>query len=192
VSDSGAELDRRYPERVQRRQMHTPDEFRAMWHTLEQLWRQTVNQFTQLPEALRHQRVNGEWSFVETLRHLIFATDAWVGRTVLDHPVPYHRFGLPHSELSVADAMSIGLDVTACPSFGEVVRVREDRLTVVRDVVDRMTDDALERLCARAPTPDFPEERHTVRTCLRTVMNEECEHRRYAVRDLAVLVAGTR
>jgi hypothetical protein len=28
------------------------------------------------PELL-NRRVNGEWSFTETLRHLVFVTDAW-------------------------------------------------------------------------------------------------------------------
>jgi len=37
-----------------------------------------------------------ERSFIETLRHLVFATDAWAGRTILDEPMPYYPFGLPH------------------------------------------------------------------------------------------------
>ena len=31
-----------------------------------------------LPPDLLHERVDDEWSFIETLRHLVFATDAWV------------------------------------------------------------------------------------------------------------------
>ncbi|MFD4194368.1 hypothetical protein [Amycolatopsis thermoflava] len=43
--------------------------------------------------------------------------------------------------------------------------------------------------CGRtlSPAPGYPEEPQPVGKCLRVVMNEECEHRRYAVRDLAVL-----
>jgi hypothetical protein len=41
-------------------------------------------------------------------------------------------------------------------------------------------------LCA----PDgYPEESRSVGDCLGVVMEEECEHHRYAVRDLAVLEA---
>jgi len=39
------------------------------------------------------------------------------------------------------------------------------------------------------PAPGYPEETRTVGSCLRVVMMEECDHRRYAVRDLAVLEA---
>ena len=39
------------------------------------------------------------------------------------------------------------------------------------------------------PQPGHPEETRTVGSCLRVIMQQECEHRRYAVRDLAVLEA---
>jgi hypothetical protein len=39
-----------------------------------------------LDPALLHESVAGEWSFTETLRHLVFATDAWVRRAVLGDP----------------------------------------------------------------------------------------------------------
>jgi hypothetical protein len=41
-------------------------------------------------------------------------------------------------------------------------------------------------MCSRAPAPGYREETRSVGRCLRVVMTE-CEHRRYAVRDLAVL-----
>lgn len=184
-----AELDRRHPERLQLREMRTVEQFRAMWDTLERLWSGAVGRSRRLPEPARQERVDGEWSFVETLRHLVFATDAWVSRTVLDVSMPYHRLGIAHSEFPSADAAAIGLDVDARPTFDEATEVRAERMAVVRGVVDGLDDDELERLCSRAPTPDFSDERHTVRQCLRTVMTEECAHYRYAVRDLAVLEA---
>ena len=51
------------------------------------------------------------------------------------------------------------------------------------------TDDDLERVCPRLPAPGYPEEARSVGLCLGVVMKEECEHRRYAVRDLAALEA---
>jgi hypothetical protein len=69
------------------------------------------------------------------------------------------------------------------------MEVREDRITRVRGMVESLTDDELERICTRTPAPGYPEELRTVGQCLRVVMVEECEHRRYAVRDLAVLEA---
>jgi uncharacterized damage-inducible protein DinB len=182
-----AELDRRHPERVQLRQMRTADDYRAMWDTIERVWSQTVARARRLPEAARHERVDGEWSFVETLRHLVFATDAWAARTILDEPMPYHRLGLTQTSYPPADATALGVDPDARPSFAEVMAARADRMALVRRIVDGLTDTELERLCARAPAPGYPEEPRAVGQCLRVVMREECEHHRYAVRDLAVL-----
>lgn len=185
------ELDRRHPERVQLRQVRSADDHRAMWDTIERLWSYTVARARRLDEPARHERVDDEWSFVETLRHLVFATDAWAGRTILDDPLPYHRLGYTHSSYPTADAAALGVDLDARPSFDEVVEVRADRMAVVRRIVDGLTDADLERVCTRTPAPGYPEEPRTVGRCLRVVMNEECEHHRYAVRDLAVLEART-
>jgi len=184
-------LDRQHPERVQLRNAHAVEDFRAMWITLEQLWSGAVERARRLPESARQERVDGEWSFVETMRHMVFATDAWVSRTVLDEPMPYHPLGCAHSDFPAADSIAIGLDIDARPSFDEVMAVRTERMTVVRSALDGLNDDDLDRRCTRAPTPDFPDERHTVRQCPKTVMTEECEHHRYAVRDLAMLEART-
>jgi len=67
------------------------------------------------------------------------------------------------------------------------MEVRADRLAVIRRILDDVTDDELGRLCTRSPAPGYPDEPRTVGRCLGVVMREECEHRRYAVRDLAVL-----
>ena len=66
-----AELDRRHPERVQLREMRMADDYRAMWDTIERLWSDTVARAERLPEPALHERVDQEWSFVETLRHLV-------------------------------------------------------------------------------------------------------------------------
>jgi hypothetical protein len=92
-----AELDRRHPERVQLREMKTAADYRAMWDTIGQLGSATVARAERLPETGRDERVGGEYSFAETLRHLIFCTDAWASRTILDEPMPYHRLGVTHS-----------------------------------------------------------------------------------------------
>jgi uncharacterized damage-inducible protein DinB len=184
-----AELDRRHPERAQVREMQTADDYRRMWDVIERLWSETIARARRLPEDARHERVDDEWSLVETLRHLVFVTDAWASRTVLDEPMPYHRFGYPHGSHPPADAAALGIDLEAHPSFDEVVGVRAERMAVVRDIVDGLTDDELERLCARDPAPGYPDEPRTVGRCVRVVMKEECEHHRYAVRDLAVLEA---
>jgi hypothetical protein len=182
-----AELVRRHPERVQLRELQIVDDYRAMWDTIERLWSEAVARARRLPESAPHERVDDEWSFVETLRHLVFATDAWASRTVLDEPMPYDRLGYTQSGYPPADVAAIGIDLDARPSFDEVMAVRADRMALMRRLVDGLTDDELERRCARSPGPGYPDEPRTVGQCLRVVMNEECEHHRYAVRDLAVL-----
>ena len=183
------ELDRRHPERVQLRAMRAASDYRAMWDTIERLWSGTVARAGRLPEPALRQRVDDEWSFIETLRHLIFATDAWASRTILDEPMPYHPFGLPHTAYPPADAAALGIDLAARPSLAEVMEVRDNRMALVRAIVDGLTDTGLDRVCPRLPARGYPAETRTVGRCLRVVMDEECEHRRYAVRDLAVLEA---
>ena len=70
------ELDKRHPERVQLRAMRTASDYRAMWDTIENLWSQTVARAGRLPGPALRQRVDDEWSFVETLRHLVVTTDS--------------------------------------------------------------------------------------------------------------------
>ena len=182
-----AELDRRHPERVQLRGVRTAEDYRAMWDTIERIWADAVARAERLPEPARHERVDDEWSFVETLRHLVFATDAWSSRTVLAEPMPYHRLGLTQTSYPPGDAAALGIDLDARPTYAEVRQVRAGRQALVRDIVESLTDDELERTCKRTPAPGYPEEPRSVGSCLRVVMDEECEHHRYAVRDLTVL-----
>ena len=72
------------------------------------------------------------------------------------------------------------------------MEIRGTRMALVRRIVDGLTDASLERVCLRLPASGFegyPEETWSVGRCLGVVMKEECEHRRYAVRDLTALEA---
>jgi hypothetical protein len=183
------ELDRRHPERVRLRQMRTPDDYRAMWDTIERLWSDAVTRAERLPEPALHERVDDEWSFVETLRHLVFITDAWASRTILDEPMPYHRLGVTQTAYAPEDAAALGIDLAARPSLAAVMEARAERMALARGIVDGLTGTELERMCTRAPAPGYPEESRSVGDCLGVVMEEECEHHRFAVRDLGVLEA---
>jgi DinB superfamily/Pentapeptide repeats (8 copies) len=185
-----AELDRRHPERVQFREGQTADDFRALWDTIERLWAAAVERAGRLPATALTERVNEEWSFEQTLRHLIFITDAWAGRTVLDNPMPYHPLGLPQSWYPASDAADLGIDLTAEPSYAEILAARADRMAVMRRIVSGLTDADMGRLCKRSPAPGYPDEERTVAECIAVVMDEEIEHHQFAVRDLAVLEGG--
>lgn len=93
-----AELDQRHPER---RKLNPTDAegFRDAWTVIERSWPSTVERARRLPPEVLHERVDGEWSFIETLRHLVFATDAWVKRAMLGDPSPYDPLDLPHTEM---------------------------------------------------------------------------------------------
>jgi hypothetical protein len=182
-----AELNRRHPERSQLQEIGSADDFRAMWDTVERLWSDMATRAERLPASALDERVDDEWSFVETLRHLVFITDSWASRTILDEAMPYHRLGLPQTAYAPADARALGIDLDAHPSYAEVAAVRADRMALIRRIVDGIANADLGRMCARSPAPGYPEEDRAVAECLAVVMQEECEHLRYAGRDLDVL-----
>ncbi len=184
-----AELDRRHPERVRVRGMRTADDYRAMWRGIETLWSVTRERAERLPEPVRHERVDEEWSFVETLRHLVFATDLWASHMVLGEPKPYHPLGLPPTDFPPEDRAALGIDAEARPSYAEVMAARADRMARVRAIVATLTDDDLERLSTGALPAAWEEPLQPVGECLRVVMEEEVEHHRYTTRDLAALEA---
>ena len=74
----------------------------------------------------------------------------------------------------------MGIDVAADPPFAEVVPVREERMAIVRELVDGLSDAGLQRQCGD----------HSVRSCLLTVFDEEWHHNWFANRDLDVLTAS--
>ncbi|MDN5854394.1 MAG: DinB family protein [Actinomycetia bacterium] len=185
-----AELDRQHPVRVMVRDAVSPDDFRAAWDAIETLWQATHDRARLLPEAIQHEQVNGEWSFVETQRHLLFASDAWLGNAVLEEEAPYHPLGFPAGGTPPDAAAKLGLTLGATPTLDEVLAPRLAGMATMRSVVDGLTEDELDRLCGRKPADPYPDQEYVVRRRLKVVLKEEAEHHRYAVRDLAVLNAG--
>jgi len=180
-----AELNRRYPDRAKMRPADA-DGFREAWDSLERLWPQTVGRARRMAPELLNERVEGEWSFIETLRHLVFATDAWVKRAVLGEPAPWHRLGLPHDEMP--DLPGVPRDRSARPSLDEVLALRADRMATVRQVLTDLTDEKLAGMTEPVLEPGYPEpESFAVRRCLQAILTEEWEHRLFAERDFDVL-----
>ena len=180
-----AELDRRDPDRPKMRPTDAVG-YREGWDVVERLWAGTVARArTFAPEQL-HERVDGEWSFIETLRHLVFATDAWVCRALLGDPEPWDALDLPHDDMP--DSPPVPRDRDARPALDEVLALRADRMATVRRVVDGLTDDDLARTTEPVTAPGYPEpEPYAVTRILRTILNEEWQHRLYAERDLDAL-----
>jgi hypothetical protein len=179
-----AELNRRMPERAKMRPDDS-DGFRAAWAILERLWKGTVARAMTLPVAALHRNVDDEWSFIQTLRHLNFASAAWVDRMVLGNTSPWHPLDLPWDEAPGWDG--IPWDREARPSLAEVLTVRRERQAMVRHVLESLTDEQLAADMTRIE-PGWPRvERFPVKECLRIVLTEEWQHRLYAERDLNAL-----
>ena len=182
-----AELDRRYPDRIRMRPT-TPAGFAEAWDLVERLWAGTVDRARRLDPELLHASVDGEWSFIETLRHLVFATDSWVRRAIAGDPSPWHPLGLPHDEMP--DSPGVPRDRAARPSLDTMLEVRRDRMSTVREVIGGLTDESLDADTVPVEAPGWPPPRSfPVRACLLCILNEEWEHRLYAERDLARLEA---
>ncbi|HEX4087774.1 MAG TPA: DinB family protein [Trebonia sp.] len=181
-----AELDRRDPDRARMRP-DDPAGFRAAWEILGRRWDQTVARARLLPPELLHESVDGEWSFIETLRHLVFATDSWVGRSIGGDPAPWHPLGLPWDE-KPAD-LDVPCDRAARPSLDVVLGLRRDRMATVAAVLADLTEESLDADTPPAEGPGWPPAGSSlpVRECLLIILNEEWHHRQFAERDLAVL-----
>lgn len=183
------ELDRRFPQRVMLRSSD-PRVLAEAWAMIEDLWRVTVARAQALPESVLFERVDYEWSFVETLRHLILATDCWLLRMIKQSPHPYHPWGIAGSWLT--DPASLGIDPDASPSIVEVLEVRLGRMDMVKETVAALTAEELERVCVPPDTPGHPTNAHTVLHCVHVILNEEWQHSGYANRDLDVIQSRSR
>jgi uncharacterized damage-inducible protein DinB len=178
VTDFVNERDRWYPLRAMLRPAD-PQGLRATWQALEQEWASTIERARRLSEDQLHESVGGEWSFVDTLRHLVFAMDKWFSVPILGD-AEFHALGLPNT--GSADFGWPGLDRTAHPTVDEVLNVRAGRAARFDRFLDTVTPADLLRevdVLENGRTP--------VNECLYTVFEEEFHHDRYALRDLATL-----
>ena len=181
------ELDRRYPERAKMRPTDRAG-FREAWDVVERLWGGTVERARRLDPELLHESVGGEWSFIETLRHLVFATDSWIRRVILGDPSPWDPLDLPWDEMR--ETPGVPRDREVRPSLDVVLELRRDRMSTVREVIDSLTDESLNGDTEPVEAPGWPQPRsYPVRECLLIILNEEWEHRLYAERDLGALEA---
>jgi len=183
-----AELDRRDPERAKMRPSD-PEGYREAWNVVERLWAGTVERARGFPPQQLHESVDGEWSFIETLRHLAFATDAWVRRGILGDPAPWDPLDLPWDGME--DTPGVPRDRDVRPTLDEVLRLRHDRMATVRHVVDGLTPESLAASTEPVDAPGWPPPGRSfpVSECLLTVLNEEWHHRLFAQRDLDALEA---
>lgn len=160
-----------------RRHLHPTEAgpMRDGWNDFRVAWERAIERAAGLSPTQQQASVDGEWSFVQTLRHLVFATDKWFTVPVLGGT--FHPIGLPNS--GSANFGFPGLDAAADPTFDEAAEAWRDR-----------SDKLREHLAAIGPAPLAAEveilENGTteVHDCIGVVFEEHFEHLRYATRDL--------
>jgi len=164
------ELERRFPGRNERR-AESPVGLREAWTSADRAWDAAIERAAVLPAGSVDHRIEDEWSFAETLRHLVQATDIWLGKAVLG--------------LGEADFHPLGLRYGSKPSetvpYDDVLAARADRVLMVRDFLDTVTDEVLDE---ERRNPHNPAKIETVRSCLHVILRESWEHLRFALRDL--------
>lgn len=179
-----AELNARFPGRAERHAAD-PDALRAAWEALERAWATILGRVAAMPAGTTDVSVDGEWSFAQTLRHLVLATDMWLGQTVLEIEQPFHPLGLVNASAE-DEGFDMSVFTTATSTYAEVLEAREGRVAMVRDFIAKVTP---EELAATRKNPHDPDYQETTLSCLHVILEEEWEHLRYAVRDLDAIEA---
>lgn len=174
-------LNERHPERLLLAASDVAG-LRSTWQGIEEFAQATLDIAMKLPPERFIESVDGEWTYRETLRHLIYATDRWITGPVLSEAAPFHRIGMPNPPV---DAVPSGLfDLDMSPSVDEVVGARRSRMDRVSDLLDQIDQSELERV-VESPNGGAT----TVLNCLHVVFREEWWHNQYANRDLEVLAS---
>ncbi|WP_028652282.1 DinB family protein [Nocardioides halotolerans] len=180
-----AELDRRFPGRAGRRAAE-PEALRAAWDDLQRAWEAAVGRVATMPDGTVDVSAGGEWSFAQTLRHLVLATDLWFGQAVLGLEQPFHPLGLLDDGTAGDGRIEVSVFATGTPAYADVLEARASRVAMVRDFLADVTP---EELATPRRNPHAPQEPETTLSCLHVILEEEWEHLRYAVRDLDAIDA---
>src|SRR5690606_35754524 len=153
------------------------------YETVQRAWATPLEQAAALPAGAVDESVDGEWSFAQTLRHLVGATDIWLRHAVQRVEQPFHPLGV-FGDYADEGPFDLSVLTDGTPTYDEVLAARADRVGMVRDFLDTVTPDQLDEPRANPWAPAHPE---TVRSCLHTILEEEWEHHRFAVRDLGTI-----
>jgi hypothetical protein len=139
----------------------------------------TIARASTLRDDELQQRVNDEWSTVESIRHIVLVIDLWLSRAILGEPDPFDPMALPPSFMPAKLFPESSIDPDARPSFAEACGVLRGRMATVEEYVGRLTPQELAR----------PIQAHagTVGGALAVLFDEIAAHDHFMNRDLDLL-----
>ena len=152
---------------------------RESWRAICAEWETLLGKVAAAGPEVAVTSVNGEWSLRDTLRHLLFAMDKWFTVPVLGEKA-YATIGLPNTGSQGKEWP--GIDLSSDPDLATVLAARAARNARFTEHIATMTLESL------PPTVEIAEN-GTAPTlmCFHVVLEEEFEHLRYMIRDLATL-----
>ncbi len=152
-----------------------PEAMRDGWQAFDTAWESVIERALGLTEEQRNASVGGEWSFAQTVRHLVFAIDKWFTVPILGGA--FHPMGVPNT--GSVDFGWPGLDAAADPTFDAAVAAWRDRSAQLRDHLD-----GIEPASLTDEVMVLENGASAVHDCIGVVFEEHFQHLRYAIRDL--------
>lgn len=136
----------------------------------------TIRRLGSFTEDERQQRVDDEWSAVESLRHLVLVIDLWLSKVISGDGDPFDPIALPPTFMPPTLFPGSSIDPNARPSSAATCAVLGGRVGQLRRSLEAMTADELSR----------PVEAHagTVGGALAVIFTELAAHDRFLNRDL--------
>jgi hypothetical protein len=170
-----AELVRVHPEyaEVRRPPLDAEGCGRAVDVVLGQL-DETTARVMNLSDEQRRQRVDDEWSALESMRHLVYVIDVWLRTVIRGEADALDPIGLPNT----ADPP---IDPDVDPTFEDVHAVWMQRADLLRTYVHAIDPDELDH------PPAGPDYEPSIRDALWVIFYELWWHNHYMTRDLATL-----
>lgn len=159
----------------------TADEIRQSLDGFTKAWDDLIAYARALPSQRLTVSVDGEWSFVQTLRHLLFVADKWILGPLTDQA--WSPLGLPNT--GSVDFGWPGIDPTLDPAIAEVLAVRSAHADAISSLAASVEDGRLVEEVTVLENGTV-----TVLDCWHTLFEEAFEHLRYARRDLSRLSTG--
>lgn len=149
------------------------------WDELTGEWDALLSRATTADPKVLDTSVNGEWSLIDTLRHLIFAMDKWFSLPILKEQ-SFNAVGLPNTESQ--DRPWPGLSSSVSVDFAHVLGERRLQQRKFSSFISTLRIEDLPPFVVIEENGQVP-----ALVCFHVVLEEEFEHLRYAIRDLSAL-----